>query len=142
MPNKPKDSWRRRTRSAAFDYPALKAAERELREVRITSSLDAYRRSSGGGRITEAAALRQLPEPQQRRLQAVENALRAMASLSGAEDRQKLIQLIYFTGRQYTIDGAAMHIPVSSRTAQMWNSDFLLLVWANLCQGSGKEAKS
>ena len=141
MPRKPKDTWRRRTRSAAFDYPSLKAAERELREVRITPTFgneDAH----GSFRSTEDAAIAELPPAQQRRLEAVENALRAMSSLNGAEDRQELIQLIYFTGRRYTIDGAAMQIPVSSKTAQSWSNEFLLLVWASLCQGSGKEAKS
>jgi len=141
MPRKPKDTWRRRTRTAAHAYPGLKAAERELREVRITPTFD-HENAHGSFRSTEDAAIRELPPAQRRQLEAVENALRAMSSLASAEDRQKLIQMVYFTGRRYTIDGAALQIPVSPRTAQLWNSDFLLLVWANLCQGSGKEAKA
>lgn len=140
MPRKPQDTWRRRARTAARDYPGLKAAERELREVRITPTFD-NESAHGSFRSTEDAAIRELPPAQQRQLEAVENALRAMSSLANAEDRQKLIQLIYFNGR-FTLDGAALEIPVSVQTAKLWSNDFLLLVWANLCQGSGKEAKS
>lgn len=140
MPRKPQDTWRRRARTAAHDYPGLKAAERELHEVRITPTFD-HESAHGSFRSTEDAAIRELPPAQQRQLEAVENALRAMSSLANAEDRQKLIQMVYFTGR-FTLDGAALEIPVSVQTAKLWSNDFLLLVWANLCQGSGKEAKS
>lgn len=134
-------SWRYQARTAARSYPMLKQLQADLRETRITPSLDAYRRGSGSpARITEAAALRELPPAQRRQLDAVENALAAMESLPGAPERRQLVELVYFT-RRFTIEGAALEIYVCARTGQQWSDDFLLLVWAGLCRAGPRSAQ-
>lgn len=127
MPRKPQDTWRRRARTAARDYPGLKAAERELREVRITPTFD-HESAHGSFRSTEDAAIRELPQAQQRRLEAVEQAVRISATLTSGQSRVKLIELVYFTRRCPDLQTAALMVPCSVQTAKLWNSDFLLLV--------------
>jgi hypothetical protein len=114
MGRRKSSGWRAAARSAACDYPRLR---RELEA----------RQSRGAASDT----LRLLDAPQQKRLDAVEQAITISAQLTSGPSRVKLIELLYFS-RRYTIAGAAMQIPVSVQTAKVWNSDFLLLVWSRL----------
>lgn len=125
------NGWRRAARSAAFDYPELKKQLWDLQMPSITPNTDGMPGGGEPGRSTEDAALRQLPWSQQRRLDAVEQALDVSSRLTSGLSRVKLIELVYFT-RRYTLEGAAMQIPCSVQTAKIWNSDFLLLVWSRL----------
>ena len=141
IPRKPADTWRRRARDAAHAYPGLKAAERELREVRITARLDAIPGSGSPGRSTEAAALRELPRRERAQLEAVEKALRCMATLTNAEERLAVVRMVFFE-RRYTLAGAAMQIPCSTKTAQGWSDDFLLLIISYLWSGPWEAPRS
>ena len=127
IPRKPADTWRRAARDAAHAYPHLKAAERDLRDVRITARLDAIPGSGSPGRSTEAAALRELPRRERAQLAAVAKALRCMGTLENSAERLQVIRLVFF-GRRHTLEGAALTVPVSTGTAQRWSEDFLLLV--------------
>lgn len=142
MPRKPPDTWRYHARTAARSYPRLKAADAALHETRITASLDAYRHGSGSpARITEAAALRELPEAQRRQLEAVELALKITDTLRSGQERRELVRLVFFDNR-FTLEGAAQQIPISAQTAQRWSDDFLLLVWAQLWRNAGAGPRS
>ncbi len=142
MPRKPADTWRYRARTAARSYPRLRQLQADLRETRITPRLDGYRSGSGSpARITEAAALRELPPAQRRQLEAVEKALEITATLPSGQERRKLIRLVFFDHR-CTLEGAAMQIPCSAQTAQRWSDDFLLLVWAHLWRNTGAGSRS
>lgn len=126
--------WRHAARSAAYDYPRLMRELRDLQAMPVTASLSGM---PGGGEVrrsTEEAALRQLPLAQQRRLDAVEQAVTISSQLTSGPSRVKLVELVYFT-RRFTVEGAAMQIPISVRQAWAWNNDFLLLVWARLRGG-------
>ena len=125
------NGWRHAARSAAYDYPRLCRELRDLQAQSVTPKLSGMPSGGEPGRSTEDAALRQLPYTQQRRLDAVEQALSISSNLTSGLSRVKLIELVYFQ-RRYTIEGAAMQIPCSVQTAQIWNSDFLLLVWSRL----------
>lgn len=125
------NGWRHAARSAAYDYPRLCRELRDLQTQSVTPSLSGMPSGGEPGRSTEDAALRQLPYTQQRRLDAVEQAVSISSNLTSGLSRVRLIELVYFQ-RRYTIEGAAMRIPVSVQTAKIWNSDFLLLVWGQL----------
>lgn len=125
------NGWRRAARSAAFDYPELRRQLRDLQAQSITPNLSGMPGGGEPGRSTEDAALRQLPYAQQRRLDAVEQAVSISSNLTSGLSRVRLIELVYFQ-RKYTIEGAAMQIPCSVQTAWTWNNDFLLLVWSRL----------
>lgn len=126
--------WRHAARSAAYDYPRLMRELRELRAMPVTASLSGLPHGGEPGRSTEDAALRQLPAAQQRRLDAVEQAVVISSQLTSGPSRVKLVEMVYFT-RRFTVEGAAMQIPISVRQAWAWNNDFLLLVWARLRGG-------
>lgn len=100
----------------------------------VTASLSGMPHGGKPGRSTEDAALRQLPAAQQRRLDAVEQAVVISSQLTSGPSRVKLVEMVYFT-RRFTVEGAAMQIPISVRQAWAWNNDFLLLVWARLRGG-------
>ena len=126
--------WRHAARSAAYDYPKLRQELRDLQAMPVTPSLSGIPHGGKVGRSTEDAALRQLPFAQQRRLDAVEEAVTISSQLTSGPSRVKLVELVYFT-RRFTVEGAAMQIPISVRQAWAWNNDFLLLVWARLRGG-------
>lgn len=125
------NGWRHAARSAAYDYPRLRQALRDLQTMSVTPSLSGMPHGGEAERSTEDAALRQLPHTQQRRLDAVEEAVTISSQLTSGPSRVKLVELVYFT-RRFTVEGAAMQIPISVRQAWAWNNDFLLLVWARL----------
>lgn len=124
-------SWRQAARQAAYDYPGLRAQLRDLQSMSVTPSLSGMPMGGGEHRSTEDAALRQLPPEDQRRLDAVAQALSISEHLTSGLARRKLIDLVYFR-RSHTVEGAAMRIPCSVQTAKIWNSDFLLLIWSEL----------
>lgn len=128
------NGWRHAARSAAFDYPQLRRQLADLRSQSVTPSLEGMPHGGEPGRSTEDAALRELPYAQQRRLDAVEEAVAICSQLTSGPSRVKLVEMVYFT-RRFTVEGAAMQIPISVRQAWAWNNDFLLLVWARLRGG-------
>ena len=126
-------TWRQAARQAAYDYPGLRAQLRDLQSMSVTPSLSGMPMGGGEHRSTEEAALRQLPPEDQRRLDAVAQAVEISGHLTSGLARRKLIDLVYFR-RSHTVEGAAMQIPCDVRTAKTWNSDFLLLIWSGLQQ--------
>lgn len=125
------NGWRHAARSAAYDYPKLQRELRDLQAQSVTPNMNGMPGGGEPGRSTEDAALRQLPYAQQRRLDAVEQAVSISSNLTSGLSRVRLIELVYFQ-RKYTIEGAAMQITCSVQTAWTWNNDFLLLVWSRL----------
>lgn len=124
-------TWRQAARQAAYDYPGLRAQLRDLQSMSVTPSLSGMPMGGGDHRSTEDAALRQLPPEDQRRLDAVAQALAISEHLTSGLSRVKLIELVYFR-RSHTVEGAALQIPCSVQTAWTWNNDFLLLIWSRL----------
>lgn len=124
-------TWRQAARQAAYEYPALRAELRDLQSMSVTPSLSGMPMGGGEHRSTEEAALRQLPPEDQRRLDAVAQAVEISRQLTSGPSRIMLIEMVYFR-RSHTVEGAAMTIPISNRQAWDWNNDFLLLIWARL----------
>lgn len=125
------NTWRAQARQAAYDYPGLRTALRDLQSMSITPSLSGMPGGGGEHRSTEDAALRQLPPDDQRRFDAVSQALSISEHLTSGLSRVRMIELVYFR-RSHTVEGAAMQIPCSVQTAWTWNNDFLLLIWSRL----------
>lgn len=125
------NTWRAQARQAAYDYPDLRTALRDLQSMNITPSLSGMPGGGGEHRSTEDAALRQLPPDDQRRFDAVSQALSISEHLTSGLSRVRMIELVYFR-RSHTVEGAAMQIPCSAQTAWTWNNDFLLLIWSQL----------
>lgn len=130
MSRRNRNTWRQAARAAAFSYPELR---RELDALQAGTGRDLYGLpgSRDARRSTEDAALRELEYWKQRRLEAVEQALSVIADFSNGPSRVKLVELVYFT-RRYTVEGAAMQIPISVRQAYQWNDEYLKQVWGIL----------
>lgn len=121
------NGWRQAARAAAYSYPELRR-ELDALQAGIGRDLDGLPGSRDARRSTEDAALRELEYWKQRRLDAVEHAVRISATLTSGQSRVKLIELLYFTRRCPDLQTAALMVPCSVQTAKLWNSDFLLLV--------------
>lgn len=61
---------------------------------------------------------------EQRRVEIVNRALDTVQHMKYAENRQKIIDLVYFR-QEYTLYGAALEIPIGERTAQRWNAELM-----------------
>lgn len=124
------NTWRQAAKAAAFNYPELRR-ELDALQAGTGRDLDGLPGSRDARRSTEDAALRELEYWKQRRLDAVEQALSVIADFSNGPNRVKLVELVYFT-RRYTVEGAAMQIPISVRQAYQWNDEYLKQVWGIL----------
>ena len=124
------NGWRRAARAAAFSYPELRR-ELDALQAGTGRDLEGLPGSRDARRSTEDAALRELEYWKQRRLEAVEQALSVIADFSNGPSRVKLVELVYFT-RRFTVEGAAMQIPISVRQAYQWNDEYLKQVWGIL----------
>lgn len=62
---------------------------------------------------------------------AVQAAIEATEALPNGADRLRLIDLVFWT-RTHTLDGAALKLYVSKRTARRWHTEFIREVEKNL----------
>lgn len=66
---------------------------------------------------------------------AVEAAVAATEHMSDAHDRLKVVELVLWKGT-HTLEGAAMQVPCSERTARRWLADFIVETAKNFsCDG-------
>lgn len=70
-------------------------------------------------------------EGQERRYRAVQAAIDSTERRNDGESRMRLLRMLYWPGT-HTIEGAALMVPCSERTAKRWNRTFLALVEKNL----------
>lgn len=63
---------------------------------------------------------------------AVNAAIAATERLPNGPARLKVIELVLWKGT-HTLEGAALQIPCSERTARYWQADFIKLVAKNFC---------
>lgn len=77
--------------------------------------------------MTEDIAIRELPKINQREYDAVRKAIEKTEKLPTGAERLQLIDLVFFR-RTHTLDGAAMQIHCSYRTARRYHADFIVLV--------------
>lgn len=70
-------------------------------------------------------------EGQERRYRAVQAAIDSTERRNDGESRMRLLRMLYWPGT-HTIEGAALQIPCSVRTAKYWVRDFLREVEVNL----------
>lgn len=116
----PRYPWWGYVRKITERYPAMRAQLDELQKQSVVAAYGPQTgRSSLPGRSTESAALRQLSKPEQEELDAVEKAI----SVS-TEETVELIRLVFWA-RSHTLNGAAMRLHLSYRSARRRQSDFL-----------------
>lgn len=62
-----------------------------------------------------------------REKEAVRAAVEATEQLDSGADRLLVVDLVFWS-RTHTLEGAAMQVHVSERTARRWHTDFIILV--------------
>ena len=126
----PRHGWWPYVKYMIRRYPELKEEYTELHKQSITQPLDRF----GNGcfsRSTENCAIRDLPSTKQREFESVQRAaaLTQSAPHSG-QLRMDLIDLVFWK-QSHTLEGAAVKLNCSYRTARRYQSDFIYLVAKN-----------
>lgn len=62
-----------------------------------------------------------------REREAVERAVRQTMRLDNGQDRLRVVELVFWQ-QTHTLEGAAMMVPCSERTARRWHTEFIRLV--------------
>ena len=109
--SKPRYDWWGYAKAVIRRYPALRA---ELQE-----------------RQCPAMAIRELPAQRQREYEAVRKAIESTERMPGGRDRIKIIDLVFWR-RSHTLEGAALTIPCSYRTARRYHEEFIRIVGGNM----------
>lgn len=124
-------AWRREAEMIVREYPSL--IEKKI-EAAGQSVTPAYSGMPGGGtatRTTENAALRSGLLPlEERKLNAVEDALAAQRYFENSDERDKAIELLYFRRKRTRIDRVSRIVGFSVITVKSWNTTFLSMVWS------------
>lgn len=126
--SKPRAKWWGYVRQVLYAYPKLsdELARRRADAVKVTPS---YTQQGGGGpgNPVERAALVALPPTEQRELDAVEAAIQVTRAMKDGALRLELIRLVFWK-RTHTLEGAAMKLHISYRSAQRKTCQFIWLV--------------
>ena len=95
----------------------------------------AYNGMPGGGsatRTTEDVALAvKLTPHEENVISAVEFMMKMQCAYPNAQERMKMIKLVYFQ-RTHTLEGAAMECNYADRTVKRWNNEILTAVYVAL----------
>lgn len=125
--SKPRYGWWGYIKSVIRAYPDLKKEYNALHEQSITANTSGMPGGGGGiSRGVECIALRELPKPKQRELEAVMNTIQLTERLKTGKDRIRLIDMVFWKGT-HTLAGAAMALNISYDTAIDYHGDFIML---------------
>lgn len=125
--SKPRYDWWGYVKGMIRRYPSLKEEYADLHRQSVTQSYTGMPGGGGSGRTVEEIALRELPTTKQREYEAVRRAVAATERMKNSCDRLKVIDLVFWK-QTHTLEGAAMMIPCSYRTARRYHEDFIKLV--------------
>lgn len=125
--SKPRYKWWGYIKNIIRDYPRLKQEYEALHEQSVTANASGM---PGGGTVsrgTEDIAIRELPNTSQREYEAVKQAIAVTERMNASRDRLKIINLVFWK-KTHTLEGAALTIPCSYRTARRYHESFIELV--------------
>ena len=107
-------------------YPERKKTLQELRAQKITASISGIPRSEGEHRSVENLAARCLPYQEQKEHDAVMLAIKRTKNMPDGKIRMAIVRLTLWG--KYNLDGAAMQVHTSERTAKRYRWQFIMLV--------------
>lgn len=125
--SKPRDPWWPYIKNVLRAFPAMQMELKARQMQSVTVRYNAAGGSSGPGRTTEQAALRELDPARQREYEAVRKAIHKTSCLPDGKLRNEMIRLVYFRKR-YNLSGAAWACHISEPTARRWHGEFIRLV--------------
>lgn len=119
--------WWGYVKAVVRDYPEYERRLEQIKAGSITPNYNATGGSSGASRKTELIALRELPGKEQKKYEAVHEALQQTSRRSSGRWRCRMIELVYFR-KSHTLQGAALECHISWATARLWHREFIDLV--------------
>lgn len=122
-----REDWWEYTKRIIRSYPALCRKAESVGDIPCTPAYGASGGHSGGGSPVERAVVDRLTDKEQRRYDAVRQAIGETEAMKHGRQRMELIDRVYWK-HSHTLYGAAMCVPVSERTAHTWNAEFIRLV--------------
>lgn len=122
-----REDWWEYTKRIIRSYPALCRKAESVGDIPCTPAYGASGGHSSGGSPVECAVVDRLTDKEQRRYDAVRAAISETEVMKHGRQRMELIDRVYWK-RSHTLYGAAMCVPVSERTAKMWNAEFVRTV--------------
>lgn len=125
--SRPRFDWWTYVKGMIRRYPQLKARLADLHTASGTPKYDGMPRSHNASRTTESIAIRELPTVEQREYESVRRATETTERYGNGRDRLKVIKLVLWD-RSHTLEGAALMIPCSYKTARKWHGEFIRLV--------------
>ena len=120
----PRYSWWPYVKSIIRRYPQLKERHSDLHTPSAISNYSGERGSPQASRTTENVAIRELPSTAQREYEAVRRAIETTEHYNNGRDRLRIIKLVLWDGT-HTLEGAALMIPCSHKTARKWHGEFI-----------------
>ncbi|MEG2383508.1 MAG: hypothetical protein RSB39_07950, partial [Oscillospiraceae bacterium] len=126
----PRYGWWGYVKSIIRRYPQLAEEYKGLQSQSITPAYSAEPGAHKVSRSTEEVALRELPPVKQREYTAVRLAVEATERHKDGRDRLAVVRMVFWD-RTHTLQGAAMQIPCSNRTAERWHGEFIRVVASN-----------
>lgn len=129
--SKPRYNWWSHAKAIIRDYPELKQQYDDLHRQRVTQCCTGMPGGSGGGRVIEDIALRQLPLCKQREYDAVFKAINSTKRKADGDKRLHLIRMVYWD-QTHTVAGAALKLYIHPQTGKNWHRDFVYEVGKNM----------
>lgn len=120
----PRYDWWSYVKGMIRRYPQLKERHKELHTQSYISNYSGERSGLQASRQTENVAIRELPSTQQREYEAVRRAIETTERYNNGRDRLKIIDMVLWK-RTHTLEGAALMIPCSYKTARKWHGEFI-----------------
>ena len=124
---KPRYNWWPFALNMIKDYPARNAEYNELHKQKITASMTGLPSTRSTSRPIENIASRQLPRQEQLEYDAVKKAI-ALTQMDESGELQLDVVKLTLWKNSHSIDGAALKLNISPRTANRYRWKFILSV--------------
>lgn len=125
--SKPRYNWWPFALNMIKDYPTRNAEYNELHKQKITASMTGLSSQRSASRTTENIAIRLLPRHDQLEYDAVRKAI-ALTQMDESGDLQLEVVKLTLWKNSHSIDGAAIKLHISPRTAKRYRWKFILCV--------------
>lgn len=123
---------RREAKAALRAYPRI---QKRMKEPKITPDYGGVVVQHEASRTTENIALQSnLTEAEENIVSTVEFALQMQQRCYNANERMKMVQMVYFN-HTHTLDGAAQVVGYNINTVKGWNNELLSSVFTGLKKG-------
>ena len=125
-------SWRTEARAALRTYPKAKRKQNETGTQQITPAYNGQPGSHTARRTTEDVALQvKLTPYEENVISAVEFMFRMQNAYPNAEQRMKMVKLVYMQ-RTHKLEGAALECHYSVEALKRWSNEILAAVYTAL----------